>query len=86
MSELFHYGIYTFWYNNLEEFYAWCNQEMKRLRPKGACAQDMATTKGCTTFCKTYPTFDDAYRAYMKSIEENRHQELLTDIQGRELL
>lgn len=59
-----------FWVGNIQEFLAWLGSEQRKCVPKGICGQDLMTTSGMRGLIGKYPTFEDAYNAYMKELEE----------------
>lgn len=69
MKDIFEFGLYTAWFNNMQDFYGWCDSEMKKLRPTGICGQDMDTVTGYRAFCNKYPTFEVAYSAYQEEVK-----------------
>lgn len=68
---MFNEGFYgKEWLNNMEDFLSWCNKEIKNCRPTGIAPQSMYYTTGQAGFDRKYPTFEDAYKAYQKHVEE----------------
>ncbi|MGV9141762.1 MAG: hypothetical protein ACOC1X_02380 [Promethearchaeota archaeon] len=62
--------ISQYWLGNLTDFYSWCEMERKRLRPTNPHAQSLAVGEGLVAFCNEYPTFEDAYKEYLKQFKE----------------
>ncbi|MFW6017072.1 MAG: hypothetical protein ACOCRK_11590 [bacterium] len=57
------------WTYNLSDFFSWIKAEKQRLKPRGACAQSCSTLDGTVAFEKEYPTFEDAYEEWKKTME-----------------
>lgn len=66
---MFNSGFYeNEWYDNMMHFLYWCQEEKKKYVPKGICGQSMHITSGQAGFEAKYPTFEDAYSDYLKSL------------------
>lgn len=59
------------WTHVLDDFNYWIEQQKGRLKPRFGSLQSVSITSGHSAFMALFPTFEDAYKAYVTQREQD---------------